>query len=73
MIGNFPAGTLKAELCLPENLAPLLVVAIGKPTEKIVLTEIKEGESTDYYRDENDVHYVPKRKLADIVFEKVGK
>ena len=41
MIGNFPAGTLKAELCLPENLAPLLVVAIGKPAEKIVLTEIK--------------------------------
>lgn len=73
MIGNFPAGTLKAELCLPENLAPLLVVAIGKPTEKIVLTEIKEGESTDYYRDENDVHYVPKRKLADIVLDKVGK
>ena len=71
MIGNFQAGTLKAELGLPESFAPLLVVAIGKPAEKIVLTEIKEGESTDYYRDENDVHYVPKRKLADIVFDKV--
>ena len=71
MIGNFQAGILKAELGLPESFAPLLVVAIGKPAEKIVLTEIKEGESTDYYRDENDVHYVPKRKLADIVFDKV--
>lgn len=35
--------------------------------EKVVLTEIEDGESTKYYRDENDVHYVPKRKLKDII------
>ena len=69
MIGNFPAGTLKETLGLPENLAPLLVVAIGKPAEKIVLTEIGKEESTNYYRDENDVHYVPKRKLEDIALD----
>ena len=44
--------------------------ALGKPAEKIVIKEINEGEDIAYYRDENDVHYVPKRKLADIILKK---
>lgn len=67
MIGNFSAGKVKEELSLAEYLAPLLIVAVGKPAEQVVLTEIREGEPTAYYRDENDVHYVPKRRLEDIV------
>ena len=45
-------------------------MAFGKPAEKIVIKEIEEGESIAYYRDENDVHYVLKRKLADIILKK---
>ncbi|MCC8126020.1 MAG: nitroreductase family protein [Clostridiales bacterium] len=67
MIGNFRAGGVREALNLPESIVPMLVVAFGKPAEKIVLTEIADGESTMYYRDENDVHYVPKRKLEDII------
>lgn len=69
MIGSFRAGEIRKELKLPEYLVPMLVVAIGEPKEKIVLKEIDEGESIAYYRDENDVHYVPKRKLKDIVIK----
>lgn len=67
MIGNFNAGDVVRELNLEGKYAPLLIVALGKPAEKIVITEIGAGESTAYYRDENDVHYVPKRKLEDII------
>lgn len=67
MVGNFGAGSVKEALNFPDNLAPMLIVAIGEPAEEIVLTEIEEGGSTAYYRDEQDVHYVPKRKLEDIV------
>ncbi|MDD3238992.1 MAG: nitroreductase family protein [Lachnospira sp.] len=70
MIGNFQAGPVRDALGLSENLAPLLIVALGKPAEKIVLTEYHEGESINYYRDENDVHYVPKRKLEDIIMSR---
>ena len=28
------------------------------------------AENIAYYRDENDVHYVPKRKLEDIIIKK---
>lgn len=69
MIGSFNAGGIRKELKLPEYLVPMLVVAIGEPKETIVLKEIDEGESITYYRDENDVHYVPKRKLKDIVLK----
>lgn len=67
MIGNFSPEKVKNELSLGENLAPLLIVAFGKPKEEIILEEIEVGESHKYYRDEKGVHHVPKRKLEDII------
>ena len=67
MIGNFDAGEIREVLALPESLHPLLVVALGKPAETIILTEVGEDGNTAYYRDENDVHYVPKRSLDDLL------
>ncbi len=67
MIGNFNAGEVRQVLALPEAMAPLLVVAIGEPAETVVLTEVGPDGSVQYYRDENDVHYVPKRALEDIL------
>lgn len=67
MIGNFSPDEVKEKLNLADNLQPMLIVALGKPAEKIVIKEISNGEDTNYYRDENDVHYVPKRKLDDII------
>ncbi|MCQ4672032.1 nitroreductase family protein [Lactonifactor longoviformis] len=66
MIGNFSPEKLSAALSLPESLIPMLVVALGKPDETVIITEVTDG-NTKYYRDDNDVHYVPKRKLEDIV------
>lgn len=68
MLGTFKRGELIKLLNLPENLDPDLVVAFGKPDEKIVLTEVGEDGNTSYYRDEEGkTHYVPKYKLEDIL------
>ena len=67
MIGNFELGNVKKVCKLPDNLSPVLLIALGKPTEKIVLVDVDESGNTNYYRDENDVHYVPKRKLSDVI------
>ncbi|MFI3115895.1 MAG: nitroreductase family protein [Clostridia bacterium] len=67
MIGNFSPDKVSQELNLAENIAPVLIIALGKPDETIILKEISEGDDIKYYRDENDVHYVPKRKLEDII------
>ena len=69
MIGNFSPEKVKETLNLAENLRPVLIVALGKPDEKVVLTELLPGADFNYYRDENDVHYVPKRRLEDIVLD----
>lgn len=67
MLGSFNPDTLSQELDIPERYQIRLVIAIGKSAEEIHLVDIAEGESIGYYRDEKDVHYVPKRKLQDIV------
>ena len=67
MIGNFSPAKIAEALSLPSHIVPMLIVAFGKPDETVVLTEARAGESLKYYRDENDVHYVPKRKLEDIL------
>ena len=68
MIGSFHAQNIREILNLDKSYVPMLVVAIGEPQEKIVLVDVEPEESTNYYRNEQDVHYVPKRKLKDIVF-----
>ncbi len=67
IISTFSPKRIAEALELPEHIVPMLIVAMGKPAETVVIREIEAGESIKYYRDENDVHYVPKRKLKDIV------
>lgn len=64
MIGNFSSESVRKVLGLKETMHPMLIVAFGKPAEKIVITDVRDC-SINYYRDENDVHFVPKRTLQD--------
>ena len=45
---------------------PLLILAIGRGTDHIELVEIGADESHTYYR-ENDIHYVPKVRLEELI------
>lgn len=47
----------------------LLVLAIGKPGETVVLEDVGSSESIKYWRDSADVHHVPKRRLEEIIVE----
>lgn len=58
---------LKSKLNIPDRFEILIVIALGKPKEVVVLEEINNGESIKYWRDVNGVHHVPKRKLEDII------
>lgn len=69
MFGAVDKPGLMAKLSIPEHYEILVVIALGKPKEKVVLTDIKEDGSIKYYRDEEGVHYVPKRKLDDIILD----
>lgn len=45
-----------------------LILALGKPKEEVHIVNVGPDGSVKYYRDENGVHYVPKRKLEDIIY-----
>jgi hypothetical protein len=45
----------------------LLVIALGKPVETVVLETVKTDGNVRYWRDGEGRHYVPKRSLDDIV------
>lgn len=52
---------------LPDHLQIIQVIAIGKPRQEVKTTSIKANGKIEYFEDENDVHWVPKRKLDDII------
>lgn len=66
MIASLDRNGLRKEIALPEHLRILLVLALGKPAETVVLEEAGQA-GIRYYRDENQVHHVPKRPLKEIV------
>jgi nitroreductase len=67
MIGSLNRPGLRKALKIPLNYQIPLVIALGKPGEEIILEQVDETGNIQYWRDENDVHHVPKRSLDDIV------
>lgn len=65
-IGAFDHAAIKEALALPYE--PLLVLAIGRPAERIAIVECREGDSLTYYR-EGGVHYVPKININDLILK----
>ena len=72
MLGSIDRKALRNSLNIPSQLKILLVLAIGKPKEQIVLETIASNDSIKYWRDNDGVHHVPKRKLEDIIVTEYG-
>ena len=66
MIASVDRTKLRDILSIPEHLKILNVVAIGKPAEQVVLEELRNNDYK-YWRDDQEVHHVPKRPLSGIV------
>jgi len=66
IIASIRKNTLKKILGLNEQYEILLVLALGKPKEKVVLEEAKKNDIR-YWRDDQQVHHVPKRSLNEVI------
>ena len=53
---------------VPEHLRLELVIALGQPAEQVVVEEM-QGDSVVYWRDDEQVHHVPKRSLDDVLVD----
>ena len=63
IIRNFDAAALREALSLP--LDPLLVIAIGKPSETVQLVTVGQNDSLSYYR-KDGIHFVPKLSIDEL-------
>jgi hypothetical protein len=43
------------------------VLALGYPKEEVIIEEINEDGDFKYWRDEKEVHHVPKRTLDEVI------
>ena len=68
MIGSVKRKQLAEDLNIPSRYEILLVLALGKPAELVVLDQVKDN-ITSYWRDEKDIHHVPKRSLDEIILQ----
>ena len=69
MIGNINKNELRNALTISERYDILLVVALGKPKEHVVLETVKPDGDIRYYRSEDGTHHVPKRALGDVILD----
>ncbi len=67
MIGAIDRPSLKEALQLPEHLDVLLVLALGKTVEEMVIETVGEDGNTQQWWETKDIRHVPKRPMEDIL------
>jgi nitroreductase len=67
MIGTVQRQELRKALDIPVHYEILLVLALGKPKEKVVIESVAQDGDVKYWRDAQGVHHVPKRSLDEII------
>ena len=72
MIGSIDRSELRQVLDISEQYEILLVLALGKPKETVVLEEVGPDGDIRYYRDAEGVHHVPKRSLSELILREYG-
>jgi nitroreductase len=67
MFGSVRRDRLKELLGLPAGLEVSLVIALGKPVERVVIDEVQKDGSIKYWREPDGTHHVPKRPLSELL------
>lgn len=67
MIASIKKQELQHALGLPDRYEILLVIALGKPKETVVIETVAADGNIKYWRDAQDVHHVPKRTLDELI------
>lgn len=72
MIGSIQRKELRAALDIDDRYEIMLVLALGKPAETVVIDPVGDDGSIQYWRDADDVHHVPKRALDNLIIDIYG-
>lgn len=69
MIASIERQGLRQDLEIPPRYKILLVLALGKPKETVIIETIGPSVDTKYWRDSKGIHHVPKHALDDIILD----
>jgi nitroreductase len=69
MIASIKRQQLRNALNINIRFKILLVIAMGKPKEEVVIETVGNDNDIRYWRDNEGVHHVPKRKLKDLIID----
>lgn len=69
MLAAIKRDPFREDMKIPERYDILLVIALGKPKEEVVIEDLKPGGDFNYWNDENGVHHVPKRTLDELIID----
>ncbi|MEJ2542439.1 MAG: nitroreductase family protein [Calditrichaceae bacterium] len=69
IIASVKRKKLCRELAIPDELNVLLVIALGVANEKVQLEPMDEKHGIKYWRDDQNIHHVPKRSLDEVIYE----
>jgi nitroreductase len=67
MVATVKRQELSQALGIASRYEILLVIALGKPGETVVIDKVEPNGDAKYWRDSQGVHHVPKRALDDII------
>ena len=69
MLASINREQLRESLNIDVRFKILLVIALGKPKEEVVIETVGSDDNIRYWRDSEGVHHVPKRSLKDIIID----
>ena len=67
MIASVDRPKLRSLLKIDDRYEILLVLVLGVPDEEITIEPMPSDGKVKYWRDENEVHHVPKRSLEELI------
>lgn len=67
MVQSVRKPALSQALAIPDHYEILLVIALGKPKETVVIEAVGPAGDIKYWRDAGGIHHVPKRSLDELI------
>lgn len=69
ILASVDRDKLRGKFSIDKRYDILLALAIGEPGEKVEIEQIPGDGSHHYWRDDNEVHHVPKRSISELILK----
>ena len=71
IMANIKRNELRESLGISERFDIALVLALGYPTERVVIESVKEDGDIKYWHDEENKNHVPKRSAEELIVKDI--